>query len=45
MPPARRSGQVSFRHSFAAPVAAIRADPAQPRKSFDEEALRVLAGL
>jgi len=32
-----------FRHTFEVPVAAIERDPAQPRRSFDEDSLRQLA--
>ena len=32
-----------FRHTFEVPVAAVEADPGQPRRAFDEEGLRQLA--
>ena len=32
-----------FRHTFEVPVAAVEADPGQPRRSFDEAGLRQLA--
>ncbi len=33
----------SFRHTFEVPVAAIEADPGQPRRAFDDDGLRQLA--
>ena len=32
-----------FRHTFEVPVAAVEADPAQPRRAFDDAGLRQLA--